>query len=222
MAEQLTFDLPVRESRDQGDFFVSDANALAVARLEATETWANRKLVLFGPKGAGKTHLGHVWAEQNSGRILIPENLLDLDVPGVDGPIVLDDADSIRPDQEETLFHLHNHLGHACVPFLLIARDAPARWAVKLPDLQSRMAATDSVRVDAPDDALLAMVMVKQFADRQVMVPPDVISWLVRHMDRSFAEAQRVVEALDQASLAAGRAITRPLAQQILTALHPK
>jgi DnaA regulatory inactivator Hda len=216
MAEQLTFDLPVRESRAQGDFFVSDANALAVARLESPDTWPNRKLALFGPKGAGKTHLAHVWAERLSALILEPDMLADLAVTGVQHPVVLDNADSVHGAQEEALFHLHNHLGHSGLPFLLVARDAPARWQIALPDLKSRMAATDTVRIDGPDDALLAMVMVKQFADRQLMVAPNVISWLVRHMDRSFAEAQRLVEALDQMSLAEGRAITRPLAQKVL------
>ena len=216
MAEQLTLDLPVRESRKQGDFFVSDANALAVARLEASETWPNRKLVLFGPKGAGKTHLAHVWAEQNAGEILTPGELSGLDIPGLETPIVLDEADRVSADQEEVFFHLHNHMGHSSLPFLMIARDAPSRWNVKLPDLKSRMAATDSVRIESPDDALLAMVMVKQFADRQLTVAPNVIAWLVDHMDRSFAEAQRLVEALDKASLAEGRAITRPLAQKVL------
>ena len=35
MPEQLTFDLPVRESRARGDFFVSSANAVAVAVYDA-------------------------------------------------------------------------------------------------------------------------------------------------------------------------------------------
>lgn len=216
MAEQLTFDLPVRESREQGDFFVSEANALAVARLEATDTWPNKKLVLFGPQGAGKSHLAHVWAERFGALLLSPNSLRQLDIPGVEHPVVLDEADATGPDQEESLFHLHNHLGHAGLPFLLIARDAPARWQISLPDLKSRMAATDSVRIDSPDDALLGMVMLKQFGDRQVVVAPNVISWLVAHMDRSFAKAQQLVEALDQAALAENRAITRPLAQKVL------
>lgn len=218
MAEQLTFDLPVRESREKGDFFVSDANALAVARLEAPATWPNCKLVLFGPKGAGKSHLAQVWAEQNAGVVMTPSDLAGLDIPGLQTPIVLDDADEVTSDQEEAFFHLHNHMGHSSLPFLIIARDAPSRWNVQLPDLKSRMAATDSVRIDGPDDSLLAMVMVKQFADRQLTVAPNVIAWLVDHMDRTFAEAQRLVEALDKASLAEGRAITRPLAQKVLNA----
>ncbi len=218
MAEQLTFDLPVRESRARGDFFVSEANALALARLETPETWPNRKLVLVGPEGAGKSHLAHVWAETTGGRVLMPGQLAGLDIPSVETPVAVDGADTLETDEEEALFHLHNHMGSSALPLLLTARQPPARWALTLPDLKSRMAATDSVRIEAPDDALLAAVMVKQFADRQLSVSPQVIGYLVTHMDRSFAAAQSLVARLDRAALAEGRAITRPLAQAVLNA----
>ena len=220
MAEQLTFDLPARESRARGDFFVSDANALAVTRLDDPGTWPNRKLVLVGPDGAGKTHLAQVWAEQVGADLLEPEDLATIDIPAIDRPVALDHADDISSALEEAVFHLHNHLGATARPFLLIARKPPAQWDLALPDLTSRMVATDTVRIEAPDDALLAAVMVKQFSDRQLAVAPTVIDWLVRNMDRSFAEARRLVEALDRAALAEGRAITRPLAQRVLAEPH--
>ena len=71
-------------------------------------------------------------------------------------------------------------------------------------------------RIDAPDDALLSAVFVKLFADRQTGVSPATIAWLTRHVDRSFAEAGRIVAALDARALAEGRAVTRDLAQEVL------
>lgn len=218
MAEQLTFDLPVRDSRAKGDFFVSDANAMAVARLETSDTWPNGKLVLVGPEGAGKSHLAHVWAESAGGQVLSLSDLLELDIPAVETPIAIENAENLTSASEEALFHLHNHMGASGLPLLLIARVPPAQWSIGLPDLKSRMMATDSVRIDPPDDALLAAVMVKQFADRQLSVSPQVITWLVTHMDRSFGTAQRLVGQLDQVALSEGRAITRPLAQKVLNA----
>lgn len=219
MARQLAFDLPVRESRSRGDFFVSDANVLALTRLDDPELWPNRKLVLVGPQGAGKTHLAHVWSDATGALLLTPEMLETLDLPGIDCAVALDAADTLTPDQEEAVFHLHNHLSANAFAFLLVARTPPAQWPLTLPDLKSRMMATDTVRIEAPDDALLSAVMVKQFADRQIAVAPNVIAWLVDHMDRSFASAQRMVDALDKAALAEGRAVTRPLAQKVAAAL---
>ncbi len=216
MAEQLIFDLPVRESRKRGDFFVSDANALAVARLDAVESWPNGKLVLVGPAGSGKTHLAHVWAEANGAMTGTVSGLLSLDIPEIDTPVVLETHDLMDAAEEEALFHVHNHMTAQRLPFLLIARRPPSQWDIALPDLKSRMEATDIVRINAPDDALLAAVMLKQFADRQVQVSPQVIRYLTTQMQRSFAEAERLVEALDKAALAEGRAVTRPLAQRVL------
>jgi len=220
MARQLTFDLPVRESRKRGDFFVSDANALAVARLDDTDTWPNRKLVLVGPQGAGKTHLAHVWAEQNNGTTGTVGWLLSSDIPDLDHAVVLEVPEQMDAAEEEALFHFHNHMQSNQLPMLLVARTPPAQWDLKLPDLKSRMEATDTVRIYPPDDALLSAVMVKLFADRQLNVAPPVIDWLIRNMDRSFASAQTIVAALDQEALAEGRAVTRPLAQKVLSDLQ--
>ena len=216
MAEQLTLDLPVRASLERGDFFVSDANALAVARLEDVATWTSGKIALVGPEGAGKSHLGHVWAEANRGTLV---DLGALEAPlvvQIATAIAIDVPESPSPEQEQVLFHLHNHMAASGLPLLLIARTSPSRWPLSLPDLKSRMQATEVVQIDAPDDALLAAVLVKLFADRQLHVPPSLIDWLTKRMDRSFAEAQRLVSEIEATALAEGRAVTRKMAQRIL------
>ena len=214
MPEQLTFELPVRASTGRGDFFVSEANALAVARIEDTGGWPNGKLVLVGPEGAGKSHLGQVWAETQGARVL-PEIAAQTTLP--ETALVIEMPEAFTPAGEETLFHIHNHMAAHRLPLLMLARTPPARWPLTLPDLKSRMEATDLARIEPPDDALLAAVIVKLFADRQLDVAPAVVTWLVAHMDRSFAAAKRVVSTLDQAALAEGRAVTRPFAQRILS-----
>ena len=69
------------------------------------------------------------------------------------------------------------------------ARRPPARWPIALPDLASRLRAAPAAAIGPPDDALLAAVLVKHFADRQVRVAPGVIGFAVRRMERSFAAA---------------------------------
>lgn len=216
MPEQLTFDLPVRTSLERGDFFVSDANALAVARLEDISTWTSNKMVLAGPEGAGKTHLGHVWAEAQGGALLALGDLEEKEVVHLSTALAVDVPETLHPQAEQTLFHLHNHMAASALPLLMIARVPPARWALALPDLKSRMEATDVVQIAAPDDALLAAVLVKLFADRQLRVSPALINWLTKRMDRSFAEANRIVSGIDAAALSEGGAVTRKLAQRIL------
>ena len=219
MAEQLILDLPVRTALGRDDFFVSAANADAVERLDAPDSWPNAKLVLVGPKGAGKTHLAHVWAGAEGGRVIAASDLNELDLASVDTPLAVDDADNTPEDAEEALFHLHNHMAHAGRPLLLTARAPPARWALRLPDLASRMQASDVAQINTPDDALLAAMLVKLFADRQLSVSPGLIRWIVTHCERSFATIQRLVPALDAAALSEKRVITRNLAAAVLDKL---
>lgn len=216
MPQQLTFDLPIRTSLERGDFFLSDANALAVACLEDVGSWSNGKIALVGPQGAGKTHLAHVWAEAEGGTLVDLHDLKAPDAINIATPLGVEVPEDLGADAEQVLFHLHNHLASANLPLLLIARTPPSRWPVALPDLKSRMQATNVVQIDAPDDALLAAVLIKLFADRQLRVAPSLIDWLTKRMDRSFAEAQRLVAEIDETALADRSAVTRTLAQRAL------
>lgn len=217
MAEQLTFQLPVRTALGRGDFFVSAPNALAVQRLDDPDGWTIGKLALIGPEGAGKTHLAHVWAETHNAQITDTEDLPNLDILAINRAQAIEIPDAPLSDgEEEALFHIHNHMAAQSLPLLLIARVPPARWQLTLPDLKSRMTATDVVRIDAPDEALLSAVLVKLFTDRQLQIDPNLIPYLVTRSDRSFAAITHLVAALDAAALTEKRAITRPLARRVL------
>lgn len=74
------------------------------------------------------------------------------------------------------------------------------------------------VSIEPPDDTLLAMVLGKMFADRQITPKADVIPYLVRHMERSFAAARSTVAALDKRSMDEGRTLSRKLAADLVDA----
>lgn len=220
MAEQLSFDLPTRAALGRDDFLIAPSNAVAVAMVE-NGNWPSGKLALCGPAGSGKTHLAHVWAAQSGARIVSARDLADTDIDALAcGPVVVEDVPQIAANDaaEQALFHLHNLClarGHA---LLLTGRDVPRRWALSLPDLQSRMEGATAAVLDDPDDALLAAVLAKLFADRQVTPRPDVIPYLVDRMERSFSAAQSIVNRLDRAALTERRALTRAFAARHLGA----
>ncbi|WP_323778470.1 HdaA/DnaA family protein [Leisingera sp.] len=223
MAQQLSFDLPAKPALGREDFFVAPSNAMAVALLDPHFAWPSGKLVLTGPKGAGKTHLAHVWASQSGARILAAAALTAEAVPGLaQGPVVVEDVPQTagRTEQQNALFHLHNMVlanGHSLV---MTGRGAPNLWGLSLPDLQSRVQAATHAELQPPDDQLLAVVLAKLFNDRQITPKPDVIPYLVAHMDRSFAAAARIVGRLDHLSLAEKRSLSRPLAVRALSEIR--
>ena len=134
------------------------------------------------------------------------------------GPVAIEDVPDIRTDDaaQTALFHLHNLLQSAQMPLLMTGAPAPSHWRMSLPDLQSRIDAAGHAALGAPDDSLLAAVLGKLFNDRQVTPRPDVIPYLVTHMERSFDAAGLIVAALDSASLARKKPVTRSLAAELL------
>ncbi len=145
MPRQLTFHLPALEAHGRDDFFVSAANAGAVAALEDWQNWPQGKMVLTGPQGAGKSHLAQIWAAEAGAQVAPAQTLARADLPDLAQGlrVVVEDADRIAGDAaaETALFHLHNLLG-TDGRLLLTARAAPSHWRLTLPDLASRMQAS--------------------------------------------------------------------------------
>ena len=212
---QLVIDLPHRPAFGRADFLVSECNAAALGWIERWPEWPLGALVLHGPAGSGKSHLAHLWRERTGGVLILGDTLQPLEPDQVarSRAVALDDA---ADAPEEALLHLYNCCGESGASLLIVAREAPARWPVVLPDLASRLRAAPSVSIALPDDALLAAVLVKHFADRQVQVAPGVIAFLVRRMERSFAAAGALAARLDRLSLGAGRPIGIALARVAL------
>lgn len=216
---QLALDLQFRPALGRTDFVVSDSNRDAVTWLDRWPDWPNRILAIHGPAGCGKTHLAHVWQTRSGARFVTEIDAAQLEAGAaviLDEPVVTAPA-ADRPDERQTaLFHFLNRLRELRGSLLLLHREAPARWPVQLPDLASRLAAIPAIAVAEPDDTLLAAVLGKHFADRQLTVGDDVIDFLVRHIERDFAAAATAVAAIDQAALSSRRRITLPLVRQVL------
>ena len=217
---QLPLDLGHRPALGRDDFLVAPCNAQAVAWLDRWPDWPSHGLVLFGPPGCGKSHLLAAFAAAHAGEgaLLRPAaGLTPAAVPDLVAAarlLLVDDLDGLA--DETALFHLHNLAREAGRFLVLAAALPPAHLPLRLPDLASRLRALPAVGIGAPDDAVLAAVIVKQFADRQLAVGEGVVSYLVGRMERSFAAARAVVEALDRASLAERRAVTVRLARAVL------
>jgi chromosomal replication initiation ATPase DnaA len=214
---QLAFELPRRTALGRSDFLVSESNAAASGWVDRWPEWPGRALVLHGPQGCGKTHLVHLWCDRASAVIVAGETLDEDEVAclAAEGRrrIAVDNADRAS---ERALLHLHNSCLESQGSLLITARQPPGSWNFALKDLGSRLRAALAIGIGLPDDALLGAVLVKHFADRQLSVMPEVIAYLIRRVERSFAAAADIVARLDAAALSDRCAVTIPLARNVL------
>jgi chromosomal replication initiation ATPase DnaA len=213
--QQLPLDLQIRSTEQHGDFIISDCNSIAAQWIDRWPDWVGQfcALNIAGPEASGKSHLAAVW-QAKSGAVLLGD--LDDDLAGLDDALhfVIDLG---RVSLGETgLFHLFNHTRDIGGSLLIISTQPVARMAWQLPDLASRMRAVNLAMIDGPDDRLLHALLHKNFVERQLYAPENVIQYLVARMERSFAAARDVVVRMDRLSLANRSQITLSLARSVM------
>jgi chromosomal replication initiation ATPase DnaA len=223
---QLPLDLPHRAAMSRADFLVGAGNAGALGLIDRWPLWPGTGVLLSGPAGSGKTHLVEIWRTVSGASVLPARELdaraaADLPADGTGGAIAVEDLHA-GPVDEAALFHLLNVARENRLPVLMTSRLPAAGLSFRVPDLASRLRAAQPVTLEPPDDALLHRVLAKLFADRQVIVDPGVLDFIVLRMERSLEAAGLLVDRLDREALAQGVAVTRRLAGLVMAELFDR
>jgi chromosomal replication initiation ATPase DnaA len=218
-SRQLVLDLPVETRFGREDFLVGDSNRDAFRLIERWPDWSDTVLQLAGPPGSGKSHLAAIWAERAEARTIEAGAIGMVSVPELAqaSALVIEDIDR-GPLDEPALFHLVNRAREARTSILFTSARALDPALVATADLLSRLRRAPLVALGPPDDILLRAVFAKLFGDRQLVVDPNVVEYLVVRIERSLARAADLVSALDREALSRGRRITRAIAAEVLGA----
>ena len=228
MAEQLSFDLPLRPALDREAFMVTSSNGEAVSLIDHAAQWESPVQWIYGPASSGKTHLAAVLAQHFEVLTLNAQGLAQN--PGLEtllrgdslaNMVVIEALDGLQPSDEEGLFHLLNHMRHnlrdGSQKLLILSREPAARLSVTLPDLGSRLKSVPAVSVGAPDDALVGGLLSKLFTDLQLRVDDKVIAYMVPRIERDFAAMGDMVSAIDQRALALKKPVTVRLVAAVMS-----
>jgi len=208
------WDAPANLRRE--DFVVSDCNQSALEWIEIWPHWGNYGSILWGDAGSGKSHLAHIWAKKSHAVFLSNDwdDAAWMKMVMAQNAVIADHADvHLRP---ELLLHTLNAIKNKNGSILLLAQKPSQQWAVILPDLSSRLNALPQIEIQPPDDMMLQMLLAKLFADRQILVSPEVVDYAVKRLVRSYAAIQAFVDGCDRISLEKAKPITISLVRQIL------
>lgn len=216
---QLVLDLPHVESWDEADFFITYRNEQALRLVKAWPDWHAPAAIVYGPPQSGKTYLAKIWQARSNARFLEAAQLAAHIWSEPFAPLIVEDIDTAT-FCETALFHHLNLAREHGSSILFTAETPPGQWKLALPDLRSRIRSYPAAEIQQPDEEQLAALLVKHFSDRQIEVPPGVISYLVSRMERSMAAAQRLTAHIDKLALSEHRKITRPFAAKVFKELN--
>ena len=124
------------------------------------------------------------------------------------------------PVDEPALFHLLNTAKSLSGFVLMTSERPPAGWNLRLPDLMTRLKSLPCAEIRPPDETLMRAVLVKQFADRQLTVAPEVVAYVLKNIERSFKALSFVARRADELSLERKNAVTVPLISRVLSEMR--
>lgn len=182
-------------------------------------------LYLWGESGCGKSHLLQACCHAiKRDSVYLPLNLLKEWGPNsIEGMeeqnlIALDDIDAVIADRawEEAIFHLYNRIRENGKTILIAGRQIPTALGIQLPDLRSRLGWGLVIQIHELTDELKITALQQHAQQRGIHLPDSVALFLINRCTRNMHSLYRILDQLDEASLAAQRKITVPFVKSVL------
>jgi chromosomal replication initiation ATPase DnaA len=194
-AGQIPFDLTPAPDFTFESFIEAPSNAGALNVVRSWPAWPAAAMMLLGPEGTGKTHLGEAWRAVSNG-------------------VFIDDA---HTQSDGDMFGMINRALRGEIPGLLLAsRVPPADWGVTLPDLTSRLGAMPVMQLHEPDDDSLHPITRALFAQQGREVGRDVVDYLLKYTDRSVPALRATIRLIDEAASSAKADVTKVFAAKVV------
>jgi DnaA family protein len=222
---QISLRPPARLETFVGGSESGEALGAAAAMAEGR---GERFLFLHGPAGAGKTHLlagacNRAAACGQRSAYLPMSELRGLDPAMLHGfeamdLVCLDDVEQAAglPAWERALFVFYEALRARPGRLIAAASLPPAALPLRLSDLRSRLAWGLTLAVRPLAEQELADALQASASARGLTLGADVTSYLLRRYPRDLVALLRLLDQLDQASLAAQRPLTVPFVRSVL------
>lgn len=215
---QLPLAVQLRDAASFDSYFAGP-NAEAVTALRELQ----QPVLLYGPRGSGRTHLLQAACRLHGGAYLSLAEAAAFGPDILDGyaaapGLYLDDIDNVLAERAWciALLRLTDALRASGRRFALSADAGPERLDIALGDLRTRLSQCLVLGLRPLDDAQRAQLLQLRAQKRGLDLPAEVIRWLLNTQARDVASLLDALDVLDRGSLTAKRRVTLPLAQALL------
>lgn len=239
---QLKFHFPVNREDSFDNFIVDSANSDSVSLCKAFASGKEGQpasIVIYGPKGAGKTHLlsaiGKALAEKlgEPAVLYLDANALKEKIGSLNtytqlkeylgkyeraSYLAIDNLDVICgiKEAEEQVFHLYNAVTQAGGRFAVTFIAPPSEWTVSLKDLSTRLLWGQIISLQPVGDEKRAEVLIKTAKDMGMLLPGASAEWLVTRLPRDPQSQREILVRVDQYSLTYKRKVSLQLIKEAL------
>ncbi len=198
------------------DNFVVGRNVELLSALRhATEGAAQERFfTLWGEAGSGKSHLLQAVAEQ-ARNLGFSSSYAQADVPEFAQVVAVDNVEAVNEAGQIALFSLYNRLRESGGLLLISGASAPAHLNLR-DDLRTRLGWGLVYQVHALSDAEKSQALEQHSLARGLILPQEVIQYLMRHGRRDFPALLTLLDALDEICLRLKRMPSVPLLKEVM------
>ena len=189
------------------DNFVPGRNSECLAtlralpdQLQAGSRAPHRFVYVWGPAGAGKTHLAAA-----------------LEACAIPQLTVVDDCHLLTAAAQQQLFHQFDTIAQSADRALVVFGNTPPARLPVMPELASRLAWGIVFALEPLGDDDLAAAMQRAAHERGLSLGSDVPAYLLTHTRRDIASLKTIIARLDRLSLQQKRPVTLPMLRSLLT-----
>ncbi len=194
--KQIALPLSFNNGGDDDRLIVSPGIAALMDHIANWREWPGVASIVTGPAKSGKSRMASRFAALSSG-------------------YAVDDAET---QSAEDLFHIWNRAASENKPLLLLSQKLPSEWDIAIPDIKSRIASAQLWHIGPPDEEMLIGLLHKHAHDQGLHIADDVVHYLARRMERSYQEAQFMIEEAGHLSSELRKPINLAMAKQLLQA----
>jgi len=220
LEEQLTIEMPQKNFFGREDFMETKSNLEALSFIDEFIKSNQRIGLLVGPPGSGKSHLIKIFMNSIETRlskiITLPSNNLFNEFEKNEFTIIEDIHNINIKFSEEDLLHAINISKETKRSLIMTSRIPISRFEIRLTDLRSRLESISVAIIGEPDDELMKSIILKMLRDRQLMVNPAIIEFLMKRLERTYLEINRTINLIDKHALEKGKKVSISLIREIL------